>query len=94
MNLFLMLIIIFITLFLTFLVLCYSLLILLKMIRKLDRLLTESKSLIQDMINTQKSILENQTGKNPVLVVLSNTQGNKGETVTDEKVSEVDKTIH
>ena len=94
MDIFLMLIVIFLTLFLTFLVLCYALLVLRRMVQKLDSLLRESKSLIEDMSKTQKSNLENEKGKNPILVILSKVQDNKGETMTNEQVKEVDKTIH
>ncbi len=94
MNFFVMLAGILFTSLLTGLVLCYTVFVLLKRVRTLEQLLTESKSIIQGMSDLQKSNLENQAGKNQLLLVLSNKLENKGETMTADEAQEGDKTIH
>jgi len=94
MSHFVMLTIILVTSLLTGSVLCYTIFILLKRVQKLEHLLSESKLIMQNMSDAQKSNLENQTGKSPIVLILSKNQENKGETMTNEQVNEVDKTIH
>ena len=94
MSLFAMLGIILLTSILTCSVLCYSVFLLLKRVRALEKLLTESTSMMQNMSDTQKSNYESQKGKNPLLLILSNKQKDKGETITNDETYEGDKTIH
>ncbi len=94
MSLFVMIAIILVTSLLTCSILWYIVLVLLKKIRILEQLLTESKSIMQNVSDVQKSNLEGQSGKNPLLLILSNKQGKKGEMIIDDEVNDDDKTIH
>ncbi len=60
----------------------------------MEHLLLTSQSIIQNMNDAQKAHFESQMGKNTVLLVVSNNQGDNGETMTNEKVDDVNKTIH
>ncbi len=94
MSIFTILAVILATSLLTCSVLCYTLFVLLKKVRALEELLMESKSVIQSLSDSQKSTFDKQTGKNPLLLILSKTTENKGETLEYDEGDDGDKTLH
>ena len=94
MSIFVMLTIILVTSLLTCFVLCYTVFILLKRIRILEQLLSESKSIMQNVSDFQTANLAKQTENNPLLLISSNEQENKGRIITGDESNKGDKIIH
>jgi hypothetical protein len=94
MSLFMMLAIILVTSLLTCSILCYIVFVLLRKVRTLEQLFTESKSIMQNMSDVQQSNLESQTGKNPLLMIISSKQEIKDGILANDEANGGDKTIH
>ncbi len=94
MSLFIILTAILATSLLTCSVLCYALFVLLKKVRVWEELLRESKSVVQALDESQKSTFDRQSGKNPLLLVLSKVTGSKAFECDEGEGDDDDKTLH